>query len=490
MNYLFGDSSPSALQFDYIDFLRDAVDFSVQVLAADERMRRGSERAIEIRHSGDAEVARLETLGATVARAIEGSDVGAAESATAQCAHSLLRSGAELMRAAVERVHASVAADIAQLESEARRDRERCKEALATLLLRHDLPEMTSELRLQQQGGSGYAARLYARALGDLQAVLELEIPATHALGHVVRVDKLLERLEVHAPEAGGFLRKEVKLRAQRLDKEHITAFVSGGAETVLHLRSAADGTGVGYDLLLRDQAPRVSLRRIGEAGELPPFDLDETDAAKLHELKDKLLAAMADLPRARKSLVEASLGEVALVDHRDPRILVEKLVALMAPVVQEIARRSLTKTELVLKRQTGDGRREEIFVSRSELLEKLRILGVPSRALFSPLGLGELPANAAPTPAPPATVVVTMASAATTADGVTTTSTAATPNSEPPPAPKTAAERSLFAQSLSVDKVAVRPPAGPAREEKAMSLDDSIERLIVSDASATPKPE
>src|SRR4051812_25334069 len=108
MPYLFGDSSPSDLQIDYIDFLRDAIEFSVQVLGADERMRAGSERALEVRRQGDSEAARLEGLGTAQAKAIEAFDVGDPDSATAQCAHALLRGGAEVVRAASERLRVAV----------------------------------------------------------------------------------------------------------------------------------------------------------------------------------------------------------------------------------------------------------------------------------------------------------------------------------------------------------------------------------------------
>ena len=249
MTYLFGDSSPSNLDFDYIEFLREALDFSVQVLAAHERMMQGAARAVEVRLAGEAEVKRLESLGAALARSVEAFDIGAPESATAQCAGALLRGAAETVRSSIERVNAGAAADIAKLDDEARRDRERCVEALGAFLVRHDLPKMTSELRLQQEGGTGYAARLYLRALDNLAAIVALEIPATHAFAQVARVDKLVERLEVHAPESGGWLRKEIKLRPQRLDKEFITAVVATSNETQIQLRTAADGTGVGFDL-------------------------------------------------------------------------------------------------------------------------------------------------------------------------------------------------------------------------------------------------
>jgi hypothetical protein len=189
-----------------------------------------------------------------------------------------------------------------------------------------------------------------------------------------------------------------VKLRAQRLEKEFITAVVGGANETLIHLRTAADGTGVGFDLSIPHNGVRVSLRRVGEASELPPFDLDETDSAKIRELKDKVLAATTDLRRQRRGLLEAAMGDKPLNDARDPKMIVERLVAEMAPIVREIAKRSLAPTELVLKRQTGDGRREEIFVSRRDLQVKLRPLTKESRAVFAPLELGEPPAEDAPT--------------------------------------------------------------------------------------------
>ncbi len=59
MPFLYGDSTPSTLEINYIDFLRDALDFSVQELGADERQRGNSARADELRRAAEIEVARL-----------------------------------------------------------------------------------------------------------------------------------------------------------------------------------------------------------------------------------------------------------------------------------------------------------------------------------------------------------------------------------------------------------------------------------------------
>jgi hypothetical protein len=134
-----------------------------------------------------------------------------------------------------------------------------------------------------------------------------------------------------------------------------------------------------------------------------------------------------------------------------------------MAPVVREIAKRSLAPTELVLKRQTGDGRREEIFVSRRDLQVKLRGLLPATRAVFAPLELGEPPAEDEPTakmaPEKPPVLLV---------------------EKKRP----TVADKSLFAEGLARDKA---PIPAPEVKSDTVRLDDSIERLIVAEETQSP---
>jgi hypothetical protein len=65
-----------------------------------------------------------------------------------------------------------------------------------------------------------------------------------------------------------------------------------------------------------------------------------------------------------------------------------------------EIARRSGAPGELVLRRDVGDGRREEIYVTKAELWERLLVLPPERRMAFTALGL--TPPAAPPVEAPP----------------------------------------------------------------------------------------
>jgi hypothetical protein len=415
MPYLYGDSTPSTLEINYIDFLRDALDFAARVLGSDERLRGGSARADELRRAAEIDVARLEAFGDTVSRAVVGamSSAGVGDSPITPCAQSIMRSSAELVGAAIERVRGEAEGEIARLASLAERDRGGAMQALGTLLLRHDLPDATTEVRVTLAGGSRYVAQLHVLALVDLEAVVDLDVAEDHAFAHPLRVDKVVERLEVHAPEISGWLRKEVKLKPQRLDKEYITDLTVSGTETRIALRSSIEGVGAGYDVVVRRAAPRVSLTRVGEGPELPTFDLTDDDETRMLDLEEKLVGSAGALIDARKALAQATLGGQPLDGHPAARSMVERLVEKIAPVVQEIARHSLTQTELVLKRLLDNGRREEIFLARRELEQKFEGLADGGRTILATLGLSE--PTAAPvlasTPAPVAAAPVAPAS-------------------------------------------------------------------------------
>jgi hypothetical protein len=397
MAFLYGDASLSPLTSNFIAFLPDALELAVELLQADERILDGEVRARAHEEAATAELEKLAALEETVAAAV--TSARNEETATGRCAGEIAHAAAELVRAERDRVQQALAADRHRIEGQATEARQACVRALQVLLAAHDPPETTTELRLQQQGGTRYQARLVAKTPWGLSAELDLEVPAAHALAHVLRVDKIVERLEVQAPEEGGWLRKEVKLRPQRLDKDFVTELVLAPEETTLRLRTAADGTGVGFDVMVRGSAVRVV--RVGEDG-LPPFELAEVDADRVVALKDKLATLCDDLKGRRRALVEARFGECAMDKIASPRVVVEQLVEAIAPIVQEIAKRSLAPTELVLKRLLSDGHREEIFVAKEQLRKRLERLSPPLLTLFAPLGLGDPSQTAAPAPAKP----------------------------------------------------------------------------------------
>jgi len=396
MSYLYGDSTPSKLEGNYIEFLRDAVEFCVQVLAADQRIGQGRAQARSLEHATAGEYERLQKLGALVSKSFEGATLGAPDTATARCAAAILKSASDLVRNEAVAMRAALDAELAKREAQAGQERDGCVKALETLVVKHDLPETAVELHLAINGGARYAGRSRLKTTFGLDALVDLEIPTNHLFDRVIRVDRLMERLDVHAPEIGGWLHKEVKKRPQHLEKHHITEFSMGSTAGMIKLRLQPDGTGPGFDVLFAKDAPRVRLARAEQESE-PPFEVEDDDAKKLLALQGKLAAAALELSKHRRRLVEAKIDGEAMRTHAKQTVLAERLIAHMAPVVQEIAWRSHSPGELVLRKLLSGDRREEIFLSKAELKLKLDPLTDGNRALFDPLWASPLPPAAVP---------------------------------------------------------------------------------------------
>jgi hypothetical protein len=403
MTWLFGDSSKSSLEINYIEFLRLAIDFSVEVLLAQEKMGEGRERRFRVEAGADEESARLEALGAAVARALE-AEAKVGDSPTARCAGAIAHSTVAAVKVELGAVKSALAADLLKLDGEAMRERERCVKALEKLLLRHDLPHTKTTLQISTASPTSYAARLRGVAPFGLETLLELDIPPTNLFAHDVRVDRLIEGLEVKVPETGGWLRKQGRIVPHKLGKYRIAALASGNGEVVIELRASHDAHAAGFDVALSGGKAFIRSAPTGKdvEGQHVPFEPDATDTAKLCQLSDRLAGAVGELLHSRKALVEARLDTSPLAAHTHPAVLVERLVEAMTPSVQSIAHHSAAPGELVLRRMLAGDRREEVFVSKAELAYKLSPLPKPLRKVFEPLGFTDAIDPADGTPHPP----------------------------------------------------------------------------------------
>ena len=388
--YLYGDSTPSPLKTDFVAFLRDAFDFAVQVLLCDARLAEAGRRVAQLSEVTEKEIERAETLATDVSRALDIAVAGESDSLAARCAARIRQGATDLIRAEAEGARSAVVAESARAAQVMTTEHDSVVKSFEALLLRHTLPDAVDVIRVAIQAAGAYDAHLTGQTPYGLEWVVALEIPSAHPFAHVLRIDRIVERLEVEAPEEGGWLHKEVRIRPQRFDRLHLAELTVEPGSTTFKLRTAPEGTGGGFDLLFRHGAPNAQLLRVVEGcvSTDAPYDVVGDDLAKLRSLHDTLVAMARELAGQKKSLGMASLEKIPLGMLQPPRVLVDRLIANIAPTVQEISKRSLVPGELVLKRLLGDNHRDEVFLSKRELEKKLDALPQELRAAFEPLGL------------------------------------------------------------------------------------------------------
>ena len=384
MTYLYGDSTESGLTSNFLEHLRDALDFAVLVLQADEKIKAGRTKSSAASEASAAEIGRIERFAGVVAAAIEAADKGPDGSPAATCAArvSELLTGAS--RQTADAVRAKLAADMGAIDSEDAATREACHAALASFLGPHAQEETGTTRRIALLDTGRYDATLTGGASFNVDWTFDLRIPDGNLWASPVRVERIVPQLEIKTPQVTGWLSKEVKVRPQRIEKHAVTELTTAGGKTTYKLRIEAAAE-TGFDVEVSEG--RVKMTRIGpsEDAAAGPFEVDATDVPVIVELTDKLCSAAAQLTLAKLESATVS-SDGALTDFRtSPTFvpIVERLIATLAPVVREVARRSLTPTELVLRRALADNRREEVFVAKATLREKYGALSAPLRAIL-----------------------------------------------------------------------------------------------------------
>ena len=200
---------------------------------------------------------------------------------------------------------------------------------------------------------------------------MDLEIPANHLFERVIRVDRLMERLDVQAPEIGGWLHKEVKKRTQHLEKHHVAEFSIGEQlRAMIKLRLKPDGTGPGFDVLFSKEAPRVRLARAEQAdgaGE-PPFEVERRRRQEVARPAGQAGGGGAGAGHHRRRLVEAKIDGEAMRTHPKQTVLAERSDR------EHGAGGAGDRLAFAVAQRAGAAapaagdRREEIFLSKGEL--------------------------------------------------------------------------------------------------------------------------
>jgi hypothetical protein len=388
MHYLYGDSTPSPLTSNFLEFLRDAIDFSVFVLGADERIKLGRSRIRALEEESSAELERLLKFIAAMQDAIDDADKGEDDGPTARCATQLKELVANAERAAAERVRSDTAAAITQVEADEAALRAECAHALATLLVPHDPPDASTFTRIALAASGRYEATRAAKSGFGLEWTLELGIPEG-PWSTPLRVERLAAHLEIRAPQLSGWISKEVKTRPQRLERHVVVELTLEGDALRVRLRTepAAD---TGFDIVVDAGSVKATRAAPAEEGASGPFELHPDDYVLLGDFGKTLRASVQSFER--RALVSATVedGDFQAMPSFVP--FVERLVGMMAPIVRDIDVRSLTAAELIIRRPLSDDRREEIFVAKSTLREKYAPLGDALRAVFAPLRLEDVP--------------------------------------------------------------------------------------------------
>jgi hypothetical protein len=378
--YRYGDGTQFPLEENFIDTLTAAVEACAGAYTPIADLDDRRERAREGKRQADKELLRLAELEAAMEAAGEqfGPSTGRAATPVQQVAAKAIAA----VKQAVATAKSQISARVQQLEQEAAGVGlgGQVRGHLNPLFEKHQLPSTTWAVAWDARGG--IVAGTAVSTAGKLVATYDLAVGGAWLTG--VRIDLLAPGLTLLLPrrKAPG-----AKPQSVHLDKHALVAYERNAGHTTLIVRETAQKPSPGYRFT-EDGTTWIAVP-IDHNSEVQGGELAMTpeDAAGLASLASAAAAAI-DGFKAARTLRELRLANQHVDTHPQPRVVIDSILAALTPLARSLREKSKVAGELVLKRDIGDGKREEIFVPRAQLAAKFNQLPPEYRKGFEDMGL------------------------------------------------------------------------------------------------------
>lgn len=381
-NYLYGDSTTFPLNENFLETAKAAAETCVTLMRADEMAEEERRLVAEAEQRTMVELIHLGKF----ARRVEDIYAHAADPLRAHVGSAARNMVGEMHREVLRWRDATVqkALETAALSQVA--------PAIGRFFEKHQLPGTTWCVSWRAHDGAGHrtSATVLAKVPGGLEVLFGAAVPRDSIWARPVRVDTLERGIVVHLMKKRVF-RKAAPL-PEELDKLYLAEVHPGEERVVLVLRRSAKRASKGFRIVVPfDAVTPAEIVRLGEHGEpIGPVERPSpNDVASLRRLVGAIDASLREIVPARSELRTAVYRGTLVEQVERPEALGRLLLSAIAPLVQEIARRSNGRGELCLKRAIGnDGRREEIFIPYGAILAGTTALAPEHQVLFDMLGL------------------------------------------------------------------------------------------------------
>lgn len=390
MLYLFGDSTPFPLPFDFLRTLEAFMVAGTRIVLLDHQARALADEKLAARKE------RVEGLGAlvemhqSVLSTLSGPEVPDHPFGI-DYAKRLTEHAVKLVQERRQRIKDADDAEEAEVRAERERANQEIVTHLRTFFRVARLPTLGVRLTTVLSDGRP-DAQAFLTHPGGIGASFTLSTAKSPAWAGPRKLSELVSGVELNVGIKKSFFGGKISLEPVRLDDWVIGSATLDEASATIAVRKKPDQRDtLIFKLWQNGGALSATVEHPGDpnASMVSPA-AEAADVPHLERLWSALTASFAPILEERAAVTRISLDGDDVFEQGLGKKLVERLVTILSPVALEVARRSPNARELSLKLEGEGGRREELYLKRDDLLGMLQPLPRGGREVFAPLGLDD----------------------------------------------------------------------------------------------------
>lgn len=394
MRYLFGDSTPFPLPFDFLRTLEVFMIEGSRVVLLEHRVE---SLAIDSRVAQNERAKGFEALAELHQKVSRSLNNALAEHPyAAEYKRRMTDHASSLMQEKRREVKDASDAEEAQIRSERERTNEEIGTRLRELFRASRLPTLGTRLSTALVDGKPDARATLVHP-GKVTVSFTLNTGKAPSWSAPRKLSDLGLRSELNVAVKKSFFGGKVTREALRIDDWLIGFAELDETTATIAVRRKLDQKDTIVFRLRREEGGFFA--DVDHPGDVNaahvPSIADAADLPHLERLWTALAATFDEIIEERAAITGITLDGEDVVERGTGKKLIERLITILGPTTLEIARRSPNSSELSLKREGESGRREELYLKRSDLLGMLEPLPRSGRSVFEPLGLEDwLPAT------------------------------------------------------------------------------------------------
>lgn len=378
MKYLFGNSTESPLQRDFLALLDNYVDTSVKAITLENNVFDLKEDIRDRRKLKNSVIEQLDNCFTTAEQAISNA-VATSKEKTAITQYAA--KSKEFLKKYIEdgkiKFSNEVFQEISEFDKKVNLADKENRATLESFFIQDPLAIINRNFIIKATK-EGFAAKVKVDFEGDISAIYGIISAQVPFWNRNVRISDFMKGIEIPARMRKPLLKKEEVPDIVGVDDYLLTDVVQLGKEleVVIRKRSDIESERFRIKMVFKDEFTvevyHAEEKEVEKYIQAVPAMSGAINIPKLRELGEKIIGRVNTLYPKKRSIESLQFNQKDVLEENQIFELMQRVAEIYAPTIALIKKNSPSGEELSLKAEDDSGKRSEIYLKKSRVKEKL----------------------------------------------------------------------------------------------------------------------